>query len=317
MNILVTGGAGYIGSALSKRLLNLNHNVIIIDNCSEEKQNYIDHRAKTYKINLNNKHLLKKVFEENEIDVVMHLASYKDALESMTEVSKYSKNIITLINLLDCMVECNVKKIIFSSSAAVYGNPNYTPIDEKHSTNPTNYYGFTKLKCEEIINWYSKLKGIIGINLRYFNVGGDAGLNYIDKNATNVFSILMETIEGKRNHFNVYGNDYNTRDGTCIRDYIDVNDLIEAHILALKLNHPETINLGTEKGITTLELIKNLEEVSGKNINYIFQERREGDIEISTASYQKAKSLIGWEPKKSLKEMLESLLQVTKREEHR
>ncbi|MEK6845210.1 MAG: GDP-mannose 4,6-dehydratase, partial [Nanoarchaeota archaeon] len=182
----------------------------------------------------------------------------------------------------------------------------YTPMDEAHPTNPLNYYGFTKLKIEELLKWYGQLKGIIGVNLRYFNVAGDGGLHYVDPDAKNIFPIIMEVLSGKREKLIVYGNDYPTPDGTCVRDYVDVNDLIRAHILALGLEHSETINLGTSQGVSVKELLDLTEEVLGKKIRWEYGPRREGDPAILTASNEKAKQVLGWEPQVSVREMIKS-----------
>jgi len=311
MKILVTGGAGYIGSAAVKALIEVGHEVIVIDNLSKGKQDLVDEKAVFYQGDLSDLEFLDKVFSENQINAVMHFASLKDAGESMHIPEKYSENISGTINLLNVMVKFNVKKIIFSSSAAVYGDPKYTPIDENHPTNPTNYYGFTKLECENIINWFSKLKGFIGINLRYFNVAGNSGLSYYDPYAKDVFSMILKTIYDNKN-FIIFGNNYETRDGTCIRDFIDINDLVRAHILALNLEQSETINLGTSQGISILELVKAFEEIYGKQLNYGFGPRRDGDIVVSTASFGKAKMLLGWEPRIKLRDTIKNLLEVKK-----
>ena len=309
MNILVTGGAGYIGSVAVKELIASGHEVVVIDNLSKGKKELIPKSVRFYVGDLIDLSFLKRVFSENKFDAVMHFAGYKAVGESMQKPEFYSNNIIGSINLLNLMLQNKVRKIIFSSSAAVYGIPVYTPIDEKHPTSPINYYGFTKLKVEEIINWYSELKGITGINLRYFNLAGDGGLKYIDPDAQNLFPILMEVLSGKRKELVIFGKDYDTPDGTCIRDYIDVNDLVKAHLLALKLNCSETINLGSSKGFSVLGLVKAVEEVSGKKINYRFGPRREGDPAILTASNEKASRLLDWKPERSIKEMVKSTYQ--------
>jgi UDP-glucose 4-epimerase len=223
----------------------------------------------------------------------------------MKNPSKYQDNITGTVNLLDIMVEYGVKKIIFSSTAAVYGEPEYSPIDEKHRLEPINYYGFTKQKCEEIIDWYSRLKGIIGISLRYFNVAGDAGLNYVDPEAENIFPIIMEVYTGKRDKLVVFGNDYDTRDGTCIRDYIDVNDLVDAHILALDLKESAVINLGSEQGTSVKELIDGFEAENGR-LNWEYGQRRKGDPAKLTASAKKAFVLMKWKAKRDIKDMIKS-----------
>lgn len=307
MKILVTGGAGYIGSVAIKELIKNKHQVVVIDNLSKGKKELVDIKAKFYVGDLIDKEFVEKVFSENNFEAVMHFGGYKAAGESMDVPEKYSDNIVGSINLLNSMVKFNTKKIIFSSSAAVYGNPLYTPIDEAHPTLPINYYGFTKLKTEELIDWYSQLKGIIGIKLRYFNVAGDGGLNYIDPEAQNIFPVIQEVLSGKREKLVVYGNDYPTPDGTCVRDYIDVNDLVQAHILALKLEHSETINLGTSNGVSVLELITAVQECLGVKLNYQLGPRRAGDPAILTASNEKARKVLGWMPKRNIQEMIKKV----------
>jgi len=295
MKILVTGGAGYIGSAAVKKLVDEGHQVVVVDNLSKGQERLVDAQAEFHKGDLMDKEFLRGVFSGGEFNAVMHFAGYKAAGESMTELGKYSQNIIGTINLLDCMVEFGVKKIIFSSSAGVYGEPQYVPIDEKHPTNPVNYYGFTKLENERIIEWYSKQKGIVGICLRYFNVFGDAGLGYLDPDAQNIEPIIYEVKSGKREKLIIFGNDYDTPDGTCVRDYIDVLDLVRAHVLALGLEKSEVINLGTGQGVSVLDLAKKFD------VPFEYGPRREGDPASLTASYEKAKRLLGWEPEASVK----------------
>lgn len=306
--ILVTGGAGYIGSSIVSSLISKKYGVLVIDNLSKGKKEFVNKRAKFYDGDLMDKSFLDKVFSDNDITSIIHLAAYKSVEESMKDKNKYSDNVIGTINLLNSMCKFGVKRIIFSSSAAVYGAPKYIPIDEKHQLKPLNYYGFTKLECERIINSFSNLKGIIGINLRYFNVAGDTGLNYTDDDASDIFSILMRVLYGKLNKFIVFGNDYNTRDGTCIRDYISLNDLVNAHILSLKLNKSNTINLGTSKGVSVLELINSLESISGKKIRFEIGKRRKGDSPVSVASFNKAKRLLGWEPLNDIKSTIKSAI---------
>jgi UDP-glucose 4-epimerase len=309
MNILVTGGAGYIGSVAVRELIKAGHKVIVVDNLSKGNKRLVDKKADFYQGDLINPVFLEGVFSQHSFDAVIHFAGYKAAGESMYKPELYSENILGSINLLNCMLKHKVKKIIFSSSAAVYGNPEYAPVDENHPTRPINYYGFTKLKVEEIISWYANLKGLIGINLRYFNVAGDGGLNYVDPHAQNIFPLIMEVLSGKRKELTVFGNDYETKDGTGVRDYIDVNDLVRAHLLALKLDRSETINLGTSKGVSVKDLITWTEEVTGKKVNWKFGPRREGDPAILTASNHKAKKILGWEPQVNTKEMIRSTFQ--------
>ncbi|MBW2991371.1 UDP-glucose 4-epimerase GalE [Candidatus Woesearchaeota archaeon] len=303
--ILVTGGAGYIGSVAVKALIKKGYEVIVIDNISKGLKSLVDKKAEFCEVDLVDKEKLEKVFDK-KIDSVMHFSAYKAAGESMENPVKYSDNITGTVNLLNLMVKHKVKKIIYSSTAAVYGDPEYNPIDEKHPTKPINYYGFTKLVSEQVIEWYSKIYGLNYVFLRYFNVAGDAGLDYIDPEAYNILPILMEVIFGKREKLVIFGNDYDTRDGTCIRDYIDVSDLINAHVLALKVKENAVINLGTSTGVSVKELVDATIKVTGKKLAYEYGARREGDAALLVASNEKAKEILGWTPKKSIKDMIKS-----------
>jgi UDP-glucose 4-epimerase len=305
MQILVTGGAGYIGSVAVKQLLNKGYSVIVVDNLSKGLKELVDEKAKFYEVDLTDKENLEEIFLENQINAIMHFAGYKAVGESMTNPTKYSDNITGTINLLDLMVKYKIPKIIYSSSAAVYGESKEEIVTEESKTNPSSYYGLTKLICEDLIKWYSKLHNLNYILLRYFNVAGDGGLKYIDPEAQNVIPIIMEAVVGKRDKFIISGNDYDTPDGTGIRDYIDINDLIDAHILALDLDQNEIINLGTNKGVSVKELVDSTIQIAG-NFNYEFGERRPGDCATLIASNEKAKNLLNWQPQKTIQEMIKS-----------
>ena len=306
MNILVTGGAGYIGSVAVRLLLDAGHSVAVVDSLVKGKKELVDSRAIFFKCDITDVKALDVVFSSSDFDAVMHFAAHKDAGESMRDASKYSQNVIGTMNVLDLMVKHKVGKIIFSSSAAVYGNPEYVPVDENHPTEPINYYGFTKLKCEQLMDWYSKIHGIVCISLRYFNVAGDM-LGYVDPKASNVIPIIMEVAVGKRKSLDVYGDDYDTADGTGVRDYIDVNDLAEAHMLALELDSTDTINLGTSKGTSVMELLSATESICGHPVAYSVVDRRAGDTASLTASFDKAAKILGWKPKRSIDEMIGSM----------
>lgn len=308
--ILVTGGAGYIGSVTVFKLISMGFNVIVVDNLKKGKKELVSEKAKLIIGDILDEELLQKVFSEHKIDKVIHFAALKSAGESMLDLASYSQNITGTIDVLNKMVEHNVKSIIFSSSAAVYGEPEAEVIEETHPTKPVNFYGFTKLEAERIINWYVKLKNISCISLRYFNVAGDGGLNYIDPHAENIFPIIGEVLSKKRQVLDIYGNDYDTRDGSCIRDYIHVEDIALAHINALNLEGSHIINLGTSKGVSVLELVDLFKEVSKKEIPCKVVERREGDPAKLIASNRKAKELLSWEPQKSTEEMIESTIRV-------
>ena len=296
MNILVTGGAGYIGSAATKILIEAGHTVTIIDNLSKGQKRLVHPHATFYEMDLTDDSL-NKVFEKGNFDAVMHFAAYKAAGESMENAGKYSKNIVATINVLDAMVKHNVQKIIFSSSAAVYGEPTTAVVTEEHPTNPMNYYGYGKLACEQIIEWYSQIHNIIGVSLRYFNVIGDVGLHYKNPYPQNILPIIEQVANGEREKVIVFGGDYDTRDGTGVRDYIELSDLIHAHVLALSLDKSDTINLGTGKGTTVLELIQRVEKEHGTTIPYTIGDRREGDPASVLASFEKAQKVLGWKPK--------------------
>lgn len=294
--ILVTGGAGYIGSVAVKQLCDLGHNVIVVDNLSKGLHDLIDERALFYKTDLASKPHLETIFKINKIDSVIHFASYKAARESMVEVDKYSDNIIGTINLLQCMHQYKVKQIIYSSSAAVYGNATQLPIHENHSTKPVNFYGVTKLQGEEIIQWYAKAHGIQYVFLRYFNVIGDGGLNYVDPSAQNILPVLMEVVFEKRKYFNLFGEDFDTDDGTCVRDYLDVKDLVRAHVLALSLEKNEIINLGTSKGISVQKFVDCVKRISNKDFKVNVVERNEADVDELITNNNRAKKMLDWIP---------------------
>jgi UDP-glucose 4-epimerase len=311
-NILVTGGAGYIGSVAVKNLAEQGYKVRVADSLfrGDSLLGYIKSRANFYKIDIaKEKDKLEEMFKENQFDAVMHFAAYKSVEESMKNPEKYQDNVIGTENLLELMAEYNVNKIIFSSSAAVY-KPSDRPLKEDDRLEPSNVYGQTKLQCEEKIRDFCQKSGITYANLRYFNVAGDGGLGYVDPMPENVLPIIMETLIGKRKEFIIFGTDYATKDGTCLRDYIHVSDLVRAHILALAVEESITVNLGTSNGYTVLELAKITEEIIGKKLNYRFGPRRAGDPDALVASYQKAKEILAWEPEKNIKEMISSAFKV-------
>lgn len=313
-NILVTGGAGYIGSVAVKELVKAGYAVTVVDSLfrGDSLLEYIKSVAKFYKIDIaKEKEKLEEMFKENNFDAVMHFAAYKSVEESMENPDKYKDNVTGTENILELMARYNVGRIIFSSSAAVY-KPADHPLREEDQVGPANIYGETKLECEEKIRDFCQEHKIIYANLRYFNVAGDGGLNYIDPMPENVLPIIMETLTGKRKEFVIFGNDYDSRDGSCLRDYIHVSDLVKAHILALSTLKSMTINLGTSRGYTVLELVKITEEVTGQKLNYKIGPRRAGDPAGLIASYEKAKQIMGWEPQKDVKEMIESASKVYK-----
>ncbi|MFA5797250.1 MAG: UDP-glucose 4-epimerase GalE [Candidatus Woesearchaeota archaeon] len=303
MNILIIGGAGYIGGHVVKKFCDEGCTVTVFDNLSSGFKENVDQRAELVISDIMHIDDLEKVFSKKP-DVVIHLAAHKDAGESMHKPEKYSRNNISgTINILAKMVEHNVKRIIFSSSAAVYGSPQYLPMDEEHPLNPENYYGFTKLEIERLLEWYSKLKEIQYAALRYFNAAGYGTIRGKEKNPGNLIPIVMEVAAGTRKDVKVYGNDYDTPDGTGIRDYIHVLDLADAHYRALQYlekHHKNLIvNLSTEKGHSVLEIIKKTEEITGKKVLYEITPRRPGDPATIYASSKLAYELLGWKAEHS------------------
>ena len=306
MKVLVIGGAGYIGSHVVKELMAKGHKVTVFDNLSSGlKQNLFKENG-FIKGDILKVKDLEKAFGKG-FDAFIHLAAFKAAGESMVCPEKYSINNITgTLNILNAAVKFNCLNMVFSSSAATFGEPHYVPIDENHPKNPENYYGFTKLKIEEFMAWYEKLKGLKFAALRYFNAAGydPEGVLYgLEKNPANLLPIVMEVACGKRDKMKIFGNDYPTRDGTCIRDYIHVTDLASAHVLALEYissrKESLTLNLGTGNGITVTEMVDAARRITGKDIKADYVERRPGDPAQLTAKSDLAKEKLGWEAKYS------------------
>ncbi len=317
-HILVTGGAGYIGSHLVHDLVEKGYQVIVLDNLSTGRKDNLPPPAQLIVGDVHNSQDLKKAFS-HKIDVVFHFAAWKAAGESMVNPSKYGQNnICGSLQLIDACVQYRVPYFVFSSSAAVYGDPQYLPVDEKHPTQPVNYYGYTKLAIEENLQWYSKLKGLKYAALRYFNATGydlKGRVKGKEKNPANLSPVVMETLMGLRDKMQVFGNDYPTPDGTGIRDYIHVNDLASAHILAMEYlahnNTNLTVNLGTSQGHSVLEVIQAAEKVSGKKVNYEIVARRPGDPPELVASCDLAYQLLGWKAQYSdLETIFKSMLAV-------
>lgn len=305
-NILVTGGAGYIGSITVKKLLDDGYKVTVIDNLYKGRKDLVDRRAIFYKLDILDLPSLEKKLKDKKFDTIIHFAALKDAGESMVNPSLYQDNIKGIMNLIKIASKLKVKQFIFSSSAAVYGEPQSKLINESHVCNPTNFYGYTKLAGEHLLEWNKRINKIDYIALRYFNVAGDGGLNYIDPKARNIFNVIGEVLSKRKKILEIFGDDYDTLDGTGVRDYIHVSDLADAHIKALKVKGSHIINLGSEKGYSVLEIVKEFEKVSGLNIPRKVIKRREGDVSTVIATSKKAKQILNWVPKLGLKEMVES-----------
>jgi UDP-glucose 4-epimerase len=250
--------------------------------------------------------------ETGGFDALVHLAASKAAGESMLKPEKYSRNNIAgTINIINAAAETGIGNIIFSSSAAVYGEPEYLPIDEKHPVRPENYYGFTKLEIERLLGWYDKLKGLRFAALRYFNAAGydvKGRIRGLEQNPANLIPIIMEAACGKRKEVQIFGNDYDTADGTCVRDYIHVNDLARGHAAALdyisKNNRSLVLNLGSETGISVTEVVETARRVTGRPVPAEIAARRPGDPAKLTASSGLARDLLGWKAQYSDMETL-------------
>ena len=317
MKVLVTGGAGYIGSHIVLDLLNADHEVVILDDMSRGAEKNIHADAQYIRGSTLDASKVRKALAGG-VEAVVHLAAFKAAGESMTDPEKYSTNNISgTLTLLNTMVADKVKTIVFSSTAAVYGYPEYLPMDEDHPTEPINYYGYTKLAIEQFLKWYGQLKGVKFAALRYFNAAGydDHGrVLGLEKNPANLVPIIMEVASGQKQVFELFGNDYDTPDGTGIRDYIHVTDLASAHLLALDylLSHDHlTVNLSSGESHSVLDVVKMAEKVTRRNIAYNVVNRRSGDPTELVATSKLAKETLGWEPIHSgLEELLSSMWKV-------
>jgi UDP-glucose 4-epimerase len=321
MNILVTGGAGYIGAHACKALLDLKHKVYVIDDFSTGDKRNLDKRAIHLKVALSNEMGLIKVFKEHKINAVMHFAAFKAVGESVTNPLKYYDNNVTnSVTLLKAAVEANIKYFIFSSSAAVYGQPENGKVKEEDFMRPINPYGKAKKMVEVMLKDVSKASELKYIALRYFNVAGydkSGKLGVREKKATNLIPVVINSILDKTK-INVFGQDYPTKDGTPIRDYIHVSDLVDAHIKALnyliKSNKSEVFNLGNNKGYSVKDILTATQKALKLKLDINYGPRRQGDPAILIADSSKAKKLLKWTPKYSLEEMIVSTFKVFKKQ---
>jgi UDP-glucose 4-epimerase len=320
--VLVIGGAGYIGSHIVLELCENGYDVTVFDNLSTGHKKNIDSRAEFIRGDILNQNDLSNIFQKDYC-AVFHFAALKAVGESMMDPGKYAAaNICGTINILNQMVDNKIQNFVFSSTAAVYGMPEYLPLDESHPLKPINFYGFTKLEIERLLQWYSDLKGICFVALRYFNAAGydtKGRIQGLEKNPANLLPIVMETASGIRDAMDVYGNDYNTPDGTGIRDYIHVNDLATAHVKILNalVEKKENIiiNLATGAGYSVLEVIQIAKEVTGKEINYNIVERRPGDPAELIAVSRLSQDMIGWKCEYSdMKTILQSMWRIYTRQ---
>lgn len=319
MKIIITGGLGYIGSNIAVKLIKKNHKILIIDNFANSKKSTIKKISMITKKSFlfenedcKNKNEIFFIFEKFRPDLVIHLAGLKSVAESIKYPKKYyNENLDSTYVIVDAMLKFNISKLIFSSSATVYGKPKYLPVDEKHTTIPTNPYGRSKLLIEKYLKKVSsKNKNLSIVTLRYFNpVGTDkSGILRDDpKKPNNLFPKIMQVIKGKPRTLPVYGQNYKTQDGTAIRDYIHIKDLSDAHIASIKflnkLKGFNIFNVGTGKGLSVLEIIKKFEKVNHLKIKINFKKKRPGDVPVIFSCVKKIQKIIGWKHMYSVKHM--------------
>src|SRR5437764_10561803 len=309
MKILVVGGGGYIGSVCAELLLDEGHDVSIFDNLSEGHRAALDPRAQFSEGDLQDRQSIEKTLTKQKPDAVMHFAANALVGESMQNPSKYFRNnIANGLNLLDAMVSLGVTKIVFSSTCAIFGPPERVPIDETMATRPINPYGESKLAFEKILRWYGEIHGLKFISLRFFNAAGASEKFGEDHRVeTHLIPNVLKAALGQKPNVEIFGTDYETPDGTCIRDYIHILDLARAHVLALKADKSDLYNLGTGGGASVREVIDSCRKVTGRKIEIVEKPRRPGDPPRLIASSEKIKRDFGWKPQfQSLDAIIES-----------
>ena len=305
MAILVCGGAGYIGSHAVHQLIEKGEDVVIVDNLQTGHRGALHAAAKFYEGDIRDAAVLDRIFTENEIEAVIHFAANSLVGESMEKPLLYfNNNVYGMQVLLEAMVRHGVAKIVFSSTAAVYGEPKRVPILEDDATEPTNTYGETKLTMEKMMKWVSRADGVRYVSLRYFNAAGalpDGSIGEDHKTETHLIPLILQVPNGKREYITIYGDDYATPDGTCLRDYIHVVDLADAHVLALeylrKGGESNIFNLGNGQGFSVREMIEAAKRATGKEIAAKLGARRAGDPAQLIASSEKARRILGWQPR--------------------
>lgn len=316
MKVLVLGGAGYIGSHTVYELIDNGVEVVVIDNLETGFIEAVHPSAKLYIGDLRDKKFLEGVLsKETDIDAVIHFAANSQVGESMVNPLKYyDNNICGTKNLLESLVAHGINKIVFSSTAATYGEPENIPIVETDKTEPTNTYGETKLAMEKMFKWVEKAHGLKYVSLRYFNACGahkSGEIGEAHNPETHLIPLILQVPNGKREHISVFGTDYPTHDGTCVRDYIHVTDLAQAHILAVKYlmagNDSNVFNLGNGVGFSVKEVIKAVEKVTKSDVKVVVEGRRAGDPAVLIASSEKARKILGWKPEyDSIEEIIRS-----------
>ena len=303
MAILVTGGAGYIGSVAVQALVNRGESVVVLDNLVYGHRKAVQGSVSFYEGNIGDTGLVEQILGEHEIDACMHFSAFAYVGESVEKPELYyENNVVETVRLLNALVPRGVRKFIFSSTCATYGEPQYVPIDEKHPQNPVNPYGQTKLMVERILSDYDRAHGLKFVSLRYFNACGASGSCGEDHDPeTHLIPLVLFAAQGKRPSISIFGDDYPTPDGTAIRDYIHVEDLSDAHLLALdhlrKGGPSEFINLGNGNGYSVKEVIDAARRITGRTIDAVVAPRRAGDPSRLVADAAKARTLLGWNPK--------------------
>lgn len=299
MKILVVGGAGYIGSICSELLLDEGYEVAIFDNLTEGNQGAVDSRAEFVFGELAEREQIETALARLKPDAVMHFAASASVGESMENPSKYfQNNVANGLNLLDAMIATGVKRLVFSSTCATFGPPERIPLDETLPQRPINPYGESKLAFERILRWYDEILGLRFVALRYFNAAGASEQFGEDhRNETHLIPNVLKVALGQKSHVEIYGTDYETPDGTCIRDYIHILDLSQAHILALTAGKSEFYNLGTGGGSSVREVIDTCRKITGSEITVVEKPRRPGDPPRLIAASEKIKKELGWQPR--------------------
>jgi UDP-glucose 4-epimerase len=309
MKVLVAGGAGYIGSVTTEMLCDAGHDVTVLDNLERGHRAAVDPRAGFVKADLRKPEELKAAFEEVRPEAVIHFAAYIEVGESMTDpLPFFENNVSGSLNLMKAMVAVGCKKLIFSSTCATYGTPDKMPMDETLPQKPESVYGESKLLCEKIFQWSEKIHGVECVFLRYFNAcGATAKYGEAHNPESHLIPLVLQVAQEKREKIFIFGEDYETRDGTCVRDYIHIKDLAQAHILALKEGISGAFNLGNGDGYTVKEVIDVCREVTGHAIPAESQPRRPGDCTALVADSTKARTVLGWDPQHAdLRSIVES-----------
>ncbi len=311
--VLIVGGAGYIGSHVNKELNKAGFETIVFDNLSKGHREFV-RWGELFEGDLANKSDLESLFAKHKIDVVMHFAAFIEVGESVTDPQKYYlNNLRNTLNLLEVMKSNGVNKLIFSSTAAIYGNPEYLPIDEKHPKLPVSPYGRAKLMVEQILEDYSKAYDFNYVALRYFNACGadiEAEIGEWHEPESHLIPLVFDAVVGKRENIKIFGTDYETEDGTCVRDYIHVVDLAKAHVLALKYlldgGQSDCFNLGNGKGFSVRQVMDVIKKVTEKDFSVVETDRRAGDSSVLIAGSQKIQDKLGWKPEYNLEQIIES-----------